>query len=520
MRHLNRWALFCTTMLEDYKKGYVDRNFQFVLVDGNGLVVDGGSGFLPIQKGRPISGFHPFFESIAFLDSSISEKETFNSVHLTVDEKEFIADITLLKQDKHTLIVIHDLTQHYQNYQVVAQARNESIINSELIVLKNAELEEREYFKNRFIQNFSHELRNPLTSIISITNLLSKTPLDNEQRPMLDFLKDSNAQLKLLLEDILDISMINSGRLGLQRKQFSLWKVLDFLRFTYQAKAKEKGLSFVLNLDKKVPEYVEGDRLRLLQVLTNLLENAIKYTDEGKVALAVQVNQKRANTVSLRFIVMDSGVGIAEDDRKSIYESFSRLSQSQSGVGLGLSIVKGLLELMGSEIKMESTIGKGSSFYFDLTLKYPLFPKGNPSMGERTVTSKKRMDLTGKKYRVLLVEDDERTQMTLFKTLADTSHFYVDVISDGAKAMEEVLNNDYDLILMDVNLPNIPGDELTKLIRDFPFKEIKKIPIIGLTANAFKDDVKKYLGKGMNAVLSKPYDEKQLLHTMYKYLKK
>ncbi len=281
-------------------------------------------------------------------------------------------------------------------------------------------------------------------------------------------------------------------------------------------------MGFVLTYDKKIPEYVEGDRLRLFQVVTNLLDNAIKFSEKGTVSLVVQLNQKRANRVNLRFQVSDNGIGIPEEKFDSIFESFSRLGthRGQSGSGLGLSIVKGILELMNSFIRVESTLGHGSVFYFNLTLKCPLNLASKPIVKETGKNLDIKKFVTGRKYKLLLVEDDERVQTVLFKSLIDTNLFYVDLINDGALVFEEVINNTYDIILMDVDLPNVSGDHITKSLRDFPFQNIKHIPIVGITSNAYEEQISDYLGMGMNAVITKPFDLQELLETVLKFLKR
>ncbi len=505
-------------MLDQYKGQYINQSIQFVVVGLDGKVIESDQTLIELEQGGLIHDAHPFFISYSNILESIGESITYSCVHLGEGDMELITDIRFIRKDNHILLVISDLTEHYISYQQIAQARNESIINSELVVLKNIELEERERFKNTFIQNFSHELRNPLTSIISITNLLERTNLAKEQQQMVDFLKESNTNLKLLLDDILSISMIASGRLELRNKAFNLLNLLELIAFTYKSKTEGTSISFIMEHDKKIPEFIEGDRLRLFQILTNLLDNAIKFTEEGSIALKVSLNQKRANKVNLRFEVNDTGIGIPPEKMDSIFESFTQLGKERKkeGVGLGLSIVRGLVELMGSKIKVESKPGKGSSFYFDVALTYVLNLTSKP-IGK---TENKTVDLSnlkeGRKYKLLLVEDDERTQMVLFKTLMDTNLFFIDLVNDGALAFGTVINNNYDIILMDVDLPNVPGDQITKLIRDFPFKDINKTPIIGVTANVFEDNVDNYLKVGMNAVVPKPFDFNELLKTIVK----
>ena len=490
-------------------------------MDENGLVRESDNTCISLKTGDSLKDFHPFFESLEAIAPEVKNEITFNCIHLESEGKELITDLVLRREDNALLLIIYDLTQHYNEYQSVAQARNESIIQEQLIALKNSELKERERFKDQFIRNFSHEIRNPLTSIMSLTQVLSQTDLNAEQEQMVQYLTQSNAQLRLLLEDILSISMISSGKLLLAEKEFNLIKLLDLLTFTYTTKAKEAGLEFVAKIDDKLPQIVVSDRLRLYQVLTNLLDNAIKYTETGKVELSVQLNQKRANKANIRFEISDTGRGIPEEQLESIFKSFTQIydSDKEKGSGLGLSIVEGLLELMDSEIRVTSVIDKGTKFFFDLNLKYPLPSSQSLDKKDEALDAVVRKNLKKDKYKLLLVEDDVMIQTVVFKFLSGTDRFYIEIVSDGAKVMEEVVNTQYDLIIMDINIPNISGDQIARLIRDFPFKGIKDIPIIGVTGTLYDEDIATYKAAGMNAIIPKPFAQEELLKSVFKYLR-
>ena len=509
-------------MLEAYKKEFLGNSIQFLLLDDEGLIQDTDNTCIPFSIGDSIKDFHPFFESLDALTSDVKAELTFNCVHLETAKGVMICDLVLKKVPTGLLLIIYDLTQHYEEYQSVAQARNESIIQEQLIALKNIELEERERFKNQFIRNFSHEIRNPLTSIMSLTQVLSQTELSSEQERMVRFLMESNTNLRLLLEDILSLSMIAAGKLSLNEKEFQLDELLELLVFTYSSKAKEAGLTFHADLDKKTPVKVIADRLRIYQVLTNLLDNAIKYTENGKVQLYVSLNQTRANRANVRFSVQDSGRGIPEEKLGTIFDSFSQLRESdkEMGMGLGLSIVKGILELMDSEIRVLSELGKGSEFYFDINLNVPL-PSAAVSgeTGSNIPSKYAKRGFKKEKYRILLVEDDAMIQTILFKFLANTDKFYIELVSDGAKVMEEIVNTPYDLIILDINIPNISGDQIARLIREFPFKGIKDIPIIGVTGSVYEDDLNRFKKAGINSILAKPFSQEELLKRVFKFIK-
>ncbi|MBT8281258.1 MAG: response regulator [Muriicola sp.] len=507
--------------LDQFQNDYFNANFQLLVLDAEGIVQQSNSSFLPVKKGDLLTELHPFFEGLINLEISSKEEQQFYCIHLEFGNKELITDIRVTQIEEGIFVLIQDLTTHYNSYQEVAQARNESIINEELILIKNAELEERERFKNRFIQNFSHELRNPLMSSMAITQLLGDSELTSGQKQMVEVLRDSQLHLKLMLEDTLSLSMIASGKLEIKAAVFDLSKMLELLSFTYKTKALAKGLEFNFTKDERVPEWIESDRKRLFQVLTNLLDNAIKYTDEGAVSLEVGFNQQYAGKANLRFSIADTGRGIPEDKRELIFETFSQLTSpgNEQGTGLGLSLVKGLLSLMGSTISLESIPEKSSVFSFNLDVKIPMESSLKHSQEINTVATSQKIGRSGKKYRILLVEDDERVLTVLFKILMDTGKFYLDVLSDGALVLEQVIQNPYDLILMDINLPNTRGDQLTRIIREFPFKKVKQIPIVGITAFAYEDHLKAYKEAGMNTVLSKPFDKEDLLNTLYSFLR-
>ncbi len=508
-------------MIHKYRKEFLNQNVQFILLDEQSTVIESDDKIVKVSKGTSLVTLHPFFETIPPIIDLTETALDFFCVNLNFDSQELIVDIKVKRKNNTILLSITDFTEHYNSYQSVAQSRNESVIKTELTVIKNKELEERERFKNQFIQNFSHELRNPLTSVMAISDILTDTGLTVEQLKMLDFLKASTKNLHLLIEDTLSIGMIDAGKMIIQNKRFSLNDVFELLNFSYGKKIKQKGISYDFYWDENLPVEVEGDRLRLYQVLENLLNNALKYTEQGSISFEMHLNQMWANKASVRIKVVDSGIGIHKNDVPHIFESFYRgeTDEKIKGTGLGLTIVKRLLHLMGSEIKVESEKNKGTTFYFDKVFEYPIAGLKSDLLPEKPKANSKQQAKSSKKYKVLLVEDDESVQLSLFKILLDTKQFHVDLAYDGNLVLQEVVNTKYDCILMDVNLPNIDGDQLTKLIRDFPFKNVKNIPIIGITANAYPENSKEYIEAGMNEVLIKPFQKEVFLDALYKVLK-
>ncbi len=507
------------TTLANYKKSYLEPRVQFIVLNEEGTVLDSDQVLFSVKKNKAIGDFHPFFHGLSELLKTKNEEIAFSCVHLDVDNDQYISDITIKTFDKgEPLIMIHDLTEHYNAYQKLAQSRNESVINSEILAIKHHQLQEKEAFKNQFIANFSHEIRNPLTGIIAFTNIIEKTPLSTEQKDYIEVIKSSGNDLKSILDDILYISKIEAGKIDIKEELVDLHKLLDVVEFTYQTKTKLHKLEFFFNVDEKVPQFVYADPTRLKQVIVNLIENALKFTKRGSITVNVGLNQKRANKVNLKFEVVDTGIGIPKEKQEEIFRSFTQGHDvnKYKGTGLGLAIVKNLLELMGTDIAIESEPKMGSTFHFNINLKYPL-NKRELDLPEEEQSYKKKK--TPKKYSILLAEDLEINQMIVLKMLAAEGNFYLDILSNGDEVMNTVMSNEYDLILMDIKLPGINGVELAKAIRQAPSKEIKKTPIVAITANTHPDELKIYKKAGINDVIEKPFDEKTLLKKVYKNLK-
>lgn len=506
-------------MLEQYKKEYSQSVNQYIVVDLDGNILESDNVIFPDVVGKNLSDIHPFFESVHSALLEPNKRHIFSCIHLTNPENQtIITDIIVKTFDgkQPPLVAILDLTTHYDNYQTTAQVRNESVINSQILELKNEYLQEKEAFKNAFIANFSHELRDPLTGILTFSDILKKTHLNDEQLNYLRVIDSSSTYLKQLIEDILDISKIEAGKLDLVISPFNIKQLLEDIQSVFAIKAQQKGLELITNFNDNLPEIVGGDALRLRQVLSNLLENAIKFTEEGTVTFNASLNQIRAQKASIHFQVKDTGIGIPEDKLEDIFTSFTQLNNSQAykGAGLGLAIAKHLVSLTHSKISVDSTVGEGSTFSTNINF---ILDKN------QVLKSKKKEVLTApksnKKFSILLVEDSEITQLSILKILASRGNYFLDIVTKGEDVIPRIESSEFDLILMDIKLPNSYGDEITKQIRQMPEREHKKIPVIALTARVMKDDLKRYKKAGINDVIQKPFDENTLVSKIEEYLK-
>ncbi|WP_299455407.1 PAS domain S-box protein [uncultured Microscilla sp.] len=365
--------------------------------------------------------------------------------------------------------------------------------------------EESSLAKERFLANMSHEIRTPLNAIIGMQRLLNKTALEERQQRYLDAIGTSADNLLVIINDILDISKIEAGKLELENVGFDLCKLIRHLVFTLGYKAEEKGIGLYANIDDNMHPVVLGDSVRLHQILLNLLNNAIKFTDVGKVIISTFLVEANPDTQTICFEVSDTGRGIKAENMEAVFESFTQedasITRKFGGSGLGLAIGRQLVELFGGKLMATSEYGKGTTFSFTLTFKKETIDAITPV---QEITQEGEKALQGKK--VLLAEDNQMNQF-LATTILEEWGVIVEVAEDGKQAVEKFSEDKYDLILMDMQMPIMDGLEATRIIR----QQLRStVPIIALTANAIKGDRQRCIEVGMNDYLPKPFAQKDL----------
>ncbi len=354
--------------------------------------------------------------------------------------------------------------------------------------------------KQQFLSNMSHEIRTPMNAIIGFTKVLHKTELTEKQKEYLSAIKISGDALIVLIDDILDLAKVDTGKMTFEQAPFKMSLSLSAMLQMFETKVQEKNLVLVREYDSRIPEVLIGDSARLHQIILNLLSNAVKFTIKGRIALKATVVKESEETITIEFAVMDTGIGIPENKIDQIFENFQRATSSTSrlygGTGLGLAIVKQLVEAQGGLIKVTSKINEGSAFSFILS-----FNKAN----EETIieTELTELDNRIKNIKVLVVEDIPLNQL-LMKTILEDFGFEQDIAANGKIAIEKLKTNKYNIILMDLQMPEMNGFEATEYIRN---KMNSKIPIIALTADVTTVDLAKCKAAGMNDYIAKPVDE-------------
>lgn len=371
--------------------------------------------------------------------------------------------------------------------------------------------------KSQFLSTMSHEIRTPMNAVIGFTHLLLQQNPRPEQMEYLNILKFSAENLLVLINDILDFSKIEAGKIEFEEVDFNVLSLLENIRSGILQKANEKGIILKLNVGNDVNTTVVGDPVRLGQILTNLISNAVKFTETGKVTLSAAISAREDERVTIDFRVEDTGIGIPADKFENIFDSFTQATSDTTrkygGSGLGLTITKRLLELQQSSIHVESEPGKGSVFYFSLNLRV-----SDKHLTEQTNgTATNHFNLKGTK---LLIVEDNHINVLLMKNFMKQWEVQYDLAENGLVALEKVQANDYDLVLMDLQMPEMDGYEATSRIRQLPEEKYKQLPIIALTASAMMDIKDIAFTVGMNDYISKPFSPAELYSKIASYRRK
>jgi PAS domain S-box-containing protein len=406
-------------------------------------------------------------------------------------------DITEQKRIEKELLEAKEQAELAKSYAEIAQLKAEDAVKS----------------KQQFLSNMSHEIRTPMNAIIGFTKVLLKTDLTAKQKEYLTAIKISGDALIVLINDILDLAKVDAGKMSFENIPFKLASSIGSMLHLFETKIQEKNLKLIKEYDQRIPEILMGDPVRLHQIILNLVSNAVKFTSTGTITVSVLQLDEDAEKVTIQFSVNDTGIGIPEGKKDSIFDNFQQASSNTSrifgGTGLGLSIVKQLVEPQGGSIWVESELNEGSRFSFILSFQ-------KTTNQAETLNDIIELDTEIKDIKVLVVEDMALNQL-LMRTLLDDFGFGCDITANGKLAIEKLAIKEYDIILMDLQMPEMNGFEATKYIRNVLKSDI---PIIALTADVTTVDVAKCKEVGMNDYIAKPVDERLLYSKIVGLVKK
>ena len=370
--------------------------------------------------------------------------------------------------------------------------------------------------KSDFLARMSHEIRTPMNVIIGMAQIAMQNRPDDKQKSYLSRIRGAAESLLVIINDILDFSKIEAGKMSLENRPFRLSGMLQSVWELLESKAKDKGLTLNFQVDENVPDFLNGDSLRISQICINLCTNALKFTEQGGVDLRVSLEENLENRIRLLFSVSDTGIGMTPEQQKGIFEAFSQADGSTTrrfgGTGLGLAICKLLTDLMDGEIRVESTLGQGSTFYF--TVLVGKADEKDEIAAERECDGPFVPQDCLNRITLLLVEDNVLNQEIAGEFLRSMG-IIPSIASNGAEGLEMAKENHYDMILMDIQMPVMSGLEAARRIRKFEEQNgMPPVPIIAMTANAMNGDREKSLEAGMNAHITKPIDIKELERTL------
>ncbi|MEE1946862.1 PAS domain S-box protein [Pedobacter sp. KR3-3] len=397
--------------------------------------------------------------------------------------------------------LIYDITQRKQVEREMVEAREQALQLSEA--------------KEMFLSVMSHEIRTPLNAVIGMTHLLLENEPKDSQIDDLNILKFSGENLLNIINDILDFTKIETGNLQLEALPFDLHTLCVDIVNSLQVAAGKKGNQLLLTYDDKIPEQLLGDKTRLYQIVMNLLGNAIKFTDHGKVEFTLKLKQQTSNEALIYFEVSDNGIGIPKEKQSYIFETFTQartdISRKYGGTGLGLAITKKLIKLYQSEIEVQSVEGKGTVFCFEISFKL----LGQPEKAQ--VPAALPSLFTGKR---ILVVDDNEVNILIAKRFLSKWGLDIDFASNGEEAIRKIMDNVYDLVFMDIRMPGIDGFDTTRIVREIPGAYYKNLPIIALTASTLHNENMKFRDCGMNGHVLKPFNPEEIKQVLHNFLKK
>ena len=457
---------------------------------------------------------HFVFDACPFLEGTLEAltlKESFllEGMIIESDSTEFNIDIELFKEDDFVNILIHNRTNVYKYVDQLNQNRNDIFFIKRQIAEKNKELDRLRKVadkaneeKSRFLAMMSHEIRNPLNSILGYTEMISSEKLTETVAKYINNLSAAGRNLKVIVDDILDLSRIEAGKLELVSEKLSLKEIINNCSNDFQHLNKKEEVSLGFKVSEKIPNVILGDSVRIHQVLANLISNAIKFTKKGFVNTEVKILSETEKHLNIVFKVEDSGRGMSKEQCLKIFEEYQQNELNDNrihgGAGLGLAIVNRLVKAMNGKVYVESKLNVGSTFFVEIP-----FEKVSSVESKITQKEERNVDFNLSNKRILVADDDILNQTIVSHILTKENTDFT-IVNDGLEALSKIEEISFDVILLDINMPNMTGEELMNQ-KEAIAKHNVNTPILALTANTSTEDIDRYLKLGFSGVVSKPF---------------
>tara|TARA_R110001592_G_scaffold75225_1_gene227840 strand:+ start:2161 stop:3690 length:1530 start_codon:yes stop_codon:yes gene_type:complete len=460
------------------------------------------------------------FNTCPFLEGTLeglalNEALLMEGMAIQADGMEYFTDVELHKTEMETRILIHNRSNVYQYVKELNQGKNDLFFLKQELDKKNAELERLRQMadkaneeKSRFLAMMSHEVRNPLNVILGYTELLSKEKVSRKLEGYIKNLTVSGRNLKVIVDDILDLSRVEAGKLELSNDPISLSSVLQQIEENYRSSHKDQKVELIFNSSKSLPKIVLGDDVRIYQVITNLLNNSIKFTPQGSVSTSIDLISSDEKEATVSFKVSDTGRGMTADQAATVFEEYKQNELNDNrihkGAGLGLAIVKRLVSAMNGEIYVSSELGVGTTFTIQISFKTVIESSSKETPKEPILQEN---HIRGAR---ILVADDNYLNRSIVEHILKREEANFLLVKDGVEALDALRAERFDIVLLDINMPNLSGEDLIKQKEAYA-KENANTPFIALTGNSSKQDIRGYLEVGFVDVIPKPFSSAQLV---------